>query len=81
MAISRRRFRLAPAPISASPDTGNQKAYTGPLRNRLAGVVTRGVVVIDNVLVIAPLFRFGIGLGPNWQFSPAGSPEHWPREI
>ena len=51
------------------------------MRKRLAGVVTRGVVVIDKVLVIAPLFKFGIGLGPNWQLAPAGNPEHWPREI
>ena len=37
--------------------------------------------MIDNVLVIAPLFRLGIGLGPNWQVAPAGSPEHWPSET
>jgi hypothetical protein len=48
---------------------------------RLAGVVTRGVVLITSVLLWAPLLRFGMGLLEKVQEAPAGRPEHDPSDT
>jgi hypothetical protein len=72
-----RCLREMPGPISASPDTGSQNAYKGPpVRNKLAGVVTRAVVEISRVRLCGPLFKFGMGLlVPNEHMAPDGSPD------
>jgi hypothetical protein len=54
---------------------GIQSAYVGPRSKRLAGVVTRAVVVISNVRLWGPLFMLGMGLLVNEQVAPAGNPD------
>ena len=45
------------------------------MRNRLAGVVTRAVVVMFRMRVTAPLLRFGTGLLGKLHEAPVGKPE------
>jgi hypothetical protein len=75
-------LRDKPPPTKASPEIGSQKVNRGPpYRKRLAGVVTRGVVLISSVLLCGPLLRLGIGFCPEAkeQVVDAGSPD--PHEI
>ena len=81
-AINQRRLRVTPAPMNASPETGIQNAYiTLPRWNKLAGVVTRGVVEIASGRFWARPFKFGIGFCVKVQLAPAGRPVQGPSDT
>jgi len=73
-----------PTPSSAKPEIGNHIAYLGPpVFHKLAGVVTRAVVLITSCRVTAdPLFRFVMDapLG-KVHVAPVGRPELQESEI
>jgi hypothetical protein len=77
-------FPPTPIPSKPNPESGNHVAYTGPPSfHKLAGVVTRAVVLITSGRETAdPLFRLEIDapLG-NVQVAPVGSFELQEREI
>src|SRR2546425_8728740 len=83
-----RRLRVIfppnPTPSSANPEIGNQNAYTGPpVFHKLAGVVTRAVVLITSCRVTAdPLFRFVMDAPfGKVHVAPVGRPELQESEI
>src|SRR5207245_10291401 len=73
-----------PTPSRAKPEMGNHIAYTGPPGfHKLAGVVTRAVVLMTSCRVTAdPLFRFVMDAPfGKVHVAPVGRPELQEREI
>ena len=73
-----------PTPSNGNPEIGNQNAYAGPpVFHKLAGVVTRAVVLMTSCRVTAdPLFRLEMDapLG-KVHVAPVGRPELQESEI
>src|SRR2546430_16889175 len=73
-----------PTPSSANPEIGNQNAYTGPpVFHKLAGVVTRAVVLITSCRGTAdPLLRLVMDAPFGYvHVAPVGRPELQESDI